>query len=113
MAQTRKVLGQSYPTAATLTAAYTVPGATTATVSSISCCNQGAAQDTIRISVAVAGAADTSKQYVVYNLPLSAAGSSMNPYIATIGITLGAGDVVRVYSALGTTSFNIFGAEFT
>lgn len=113
MAQSRKVLGQAFPAAATLTAAYTVPGATTTTVSTISACNQGAAQDKIRISIAVAGAADTAKQYIVYDLPLGAAGGTLNPYEMTIGITLGAGDIVRVYSLLGTTSFNIFGAEFT
>jgi hypothetical protein len=39
--------------------------------------------------------------------------SGNNSFATTIGITLGAGDVVRVYNTLATCSFNIFGVENT
>lgn len=108
MAEAYKVLGQSKPSAATLTDAYTVPGATSAVVSSIVICNQGAATS-YRISVAVAGAADTAKQYIAYDVAIAATSSD----VFTLGITLATTDVVRVYNTLATCSFNIYGAEIT
>lgn len=109
MASTLKVLGQSKPSAATLTAAYTVPALTTATVSTITVCNQSASATTFRISVAVAGAADTAAQYLYYDVTIS----GNDTFATTIGISLGAGDVIRVYNTLATLSFNIFGVENT
>lgn len=107
MPTTFKVLGQSKPTSATLTDCYTVPALTQATVSSIVVCNQAAAQTSFRISVAVAGAADTASQYIYYNVVVP----GNNSFVATIGLSLGAGDVVRVYNALATCSFSIYGCE--
>lgn len=109
MAETRKVLGQSKPNAATLTAAYTVPVSTQAVVSSITVCNQAAAGTAFRISVAINGAADTPAQYIAYDVAI--AGNVTVTYV--IGITLGAGDIVRVYNTLATLSFNVFGVELT
>lgn len=109
MAQTYKVLGQLDPTAATLTALYTVPGATSTVVSSITVANRSSTPTSFRISVAVAGAADTNKQYLIYDLAIP----GNDTYIATIGITLAATDVVRVYATAGTLSFNLFGSEVT
>lgn len=108
MAQVYKVLGQSKPGAVTLTDAYTVPGATSAVISSIVICNQGAATS-FRISVAVAGAVDTGAQYLFYDTAIGA----NTTYTVTIGITLAAAGVVRVYNTLATVSFNIFGSEIT
>lgn len=114
MAVTKKVLGQSMPSATTLTDAYTVPGATSTTVSTITACNHGSVADTIRVSVAVAGASNTDAQYVIGGDTSGGLSLSANDtYMATIGMTLAATDVVRVYSTNGTTSFNIFGAEET
>lgn len=109
MAEVRKVLGQSAPEAATLTDAYTVPGATQAVVSTITLCNLTGIDDLVSISVAVAGAADESKQYVVSDCDLEAHETKT----LTLGLTLGATDVVRVYSSAGLTSFNLFGVELT
>lgn len=109
MANTLKVLFQSNPAASTSTDAYTVPGATTATVSSVAVCNQTANPITFRISVAVAGAALATKQYLYFDLPVG----GNQTFIATIGITLGAADVVRVYSNSASASFSGFGAEVT
>lgn len=109
MATTYKILGQSKPSAATLTAAYTVPALTTATVSTITVANQSSTATSFRISVAVNGAADTPAQYLYYDIAIS----GNNTFATTIGITLGAGDIVRVYNTLATCSFNIFGVENT
>jgi hypothetical protein len=109
MADTTKVLAQVAPVLATLTTLYTVPAATSAVISSIVICNTGAVPDTARLSVAVGGAADGLKQYVYRDLTIKA-GSS---WIATVGITLAATDVVRCYSTLGTLSFQVFGVEIT
>ena len=109
MASTYKVLGQTKPSATTLTDSYTVPSATSAVVSSVVACNQSATPTTVRVSVAVAGAGDTAKQYIAYDLPINA-----NETITiVIGVTLAATDVVRVYNTLATVSFNIFGEEIT
>ena len=107
MGTIQKVLAQSAPAAASLTAAYTVPGATTAVVSSLMICNPSGAVDTIRVSVAIAGAADAPKQYIYSGVVLP----GLNTLAATLGLTLGAGDVVRVYSQNGVCSFNLFGCE--
>jgi len=109
MADTLKVLGQAYPNTATLTDAYTVPGATSDTISSIVVCNQAKSGTVFRISVAVAGAADEPKQYLYYDTPIG----PNSTFVATIGGTLAAGAVIRVYSLNGMVSFNIFGVEVT
>ena len=88
---------------------YTAPGATSAVCSTIVVCNQNAAGIKYRISVAVAGAADTPKQYLYYDAVLPANMS----VIATMGLSLGASDVVRVYADTGNVSFNLFGVEET
>jgi hypothetical protein len=107
VAETQRVLGQSAPAAGTLSDTYTA--AAKAVCSSIVVCNRENADTQFRISVAVNGAADTAKQYLYYDLPLFA----LDTFIATIGITLGVGDVVRCYSANGLCSFNLFGVEVT
>lgn len=107
MAESLKSLGQLAPSATTLTDLYTVPAGTSSSISSIIVCNRGSTLTTFRISVAVAGAADSSKQYIFYDQALD--GNST--FIATIGITLTATDKVRVYAGNSNLSFNVFGIE--
>lgn len=107
MATTYKVLGQSYPAATTPTTLYTVPSSKSAVVSTISVCNTGSTQDTIRISVRIGGASATDAQYIAYGDTV-APGST---YALTIGITLATTDVVTIYSTTGTSAFNAFGSE--
>lgn len=107
--ETLKVLSQTAPSATTLTDSYTVPGATQAAVSSIVVCNRGGTDATFRVSVAVAGATDATKQYLYYDLTIPA----NDTFIATVGLSLGAADVIRVYASNGNLSFQIFGAEVT
>src|SRR5512139_1977479 len=107
MAETRKVLGQAALAATTLTAVYTVPGATQAVVSTVVLCNRDVTDATVRLSVAVAGAANDSKQYLYYDLPLPA----NDTFCATLGIALGAADVIRAYASTANVSVNVFGVE--
>lgn len=109
MTDTIKLLAQATPSATTLTDFYTVPGATQAVVSSISICNQNGTDVTFRISLAIAGAGDTTKQYLYYDMPLTA----NDTFIATIGITLATTDVIRIYASATGLSFNLFGTEIT
>ena len=108
MAVTYKVLGQSNPAATTETVAYTVPAATSALVSSIVVCNQGAAA-TFRIGVSVGGGALAAADYLYYDVSIGANDS----FAATLGITLATTDEVRVYASTANLSFNIFGTEIT
>ena len=108
MADSAGILAQVNPTATTLTDAYTVPaGKLYAVISTITVCNRSAAATTFRISVAKAGIADDVKQYIVYDSELPENASL--PW--TLGITLSVTDVLRVYVANATVSFNVFGVE--
>jgi hypothetical protein len=109
MADAPKVLGQSIPAAGTLTTLYTVPGATSTVVSTLMACNQSLAATVIRVSIAVAGAADTAKQYVYYDLPLA----GLDTFAVTAGWALATTDLIRVQAANGNVSFNLFGVEIT
>lgn len=109
MASTLKVLGQSAPSATTLTTCYTVPALTTATVSTIVVCNRSATATAFRVSVAVGGAADATSQYIYYDVAIP----GNDTFAATLGISLGAGDVVRVYNTLVTCTFSIYGVEIS
>jgi len=109
MADILKILGQLNPSAATLTDLYTVPSGRSVASSSIVIANRSATPTTFRISVAPAGAADSDEQYLYYDISIPANDS----FVATIGITLEATDVVRVRATLATLSFNLFGLETT
>lgn len=108
MTEILQVLGQIVPDPDTLTPLYTVPSLTSASVSSVIVCNQNPSTDILfRISIAVNGEADDPKQYLYFDLPLE----SNDTFIATIGISLASGDIVRVQSNAANVSFNIFGVE--
>lgn len=107
MAEVRKILGQSAPAGLTLTDIYTVPVGKQAVVSTIAVNNRGLVQDFFRVSVAVAGAPNATKQYLYYDVPILPS----DTFCTTIGITLGPGDVVRGYAGTTNLSFNIFGVE--
>ena len=109
MADVPKILAQTAPAATTLTDSYTVPGATSAVVSSFSVCNRGGTDTTYRIAIAVAAAADATKQYIAYDAPLEANDS----FFGTLGIGLATTDVVRVYAGNANLSFTFFGIEIT
>jgi hypothetical protein len=107
MATTYKCLGQSNPSATTATSLYTVPAATQAIVSTLTICNQAATAATYRIAVRVAGAALAASQYIAYDVSLPGNASDT----LTLGVTLGATDVITVYASSATMSFNAYGSE--
>ncbi len=109
MADAFKVLAQAFPASTTLTNAYTGPALTSTVISSIVVTNQSISPTRFRISVAIAGAADTPAQYLYYDVPIAANDS----FVATLGISLATTDVLRVYSGNGLVSFNIFGVQVT
>lgn len=107
MAIARKNLGQSTPSAATLTDIYTVPAATTGIITTITVANRSATATSFRISHALAGAADNDKQYLYYDVEIP----GNDTFQATTAIPLATTDVLRVYATLATLSFNIHGEE--
>ena len=64
---------------------------------------------TYRVSVAIAGEADAPKQIVLNEIQLAANVATMHK----LGLTLGAGDVVRVRCRDAACAFNLFGTEIT
>lgn len=107
MATTYKVLGQSNPSATTLTTLYTVPSATNAVISSITVANLAATSATFRIAVRPAGAAIANSQYIAYDITLGASDTT----VLTMGVTMNATDVLSVYASSATVTFSAFGSE--
>ena len=109
MPTTYKVLGQSNPSATTATTLYTVPALTQTVVSTVTVCNQTSTAGTYRIAVRVAGGALAASQYVAYDVSLPGNASDT----LTLGLTLGATDVITVFASAATFSFNAFGSELS
>ena len=109
MATTYKVLGQVTPSASTNTTLYTVPSATQTVVSTISVCNQNSAAAVYRIAVRPAGATLASQHYIVYGATVPGIDTSM----ITVGLTLGATDVITVWASTSNISINAFGSEIS
>ncbi len=109
MPTTYKVLGQSNPAANTATTLYTVPGGTQAVLSSIVVCNQTAVAATFRIAVRVAGATLAAAQYVAYDVTVGASDSTA----LTLGLTMGATDVLTIFGSTSTLSFSAYGSEIS
>lgn len=109
MATTLKVLGQSNPSATTLTTLYTVPAATSAVSSTITVCNRSVTATTFRVAVRPAGAGISNEHYIYYDVAIA----GNDTFAATLGISLATTDVVSVYATLATLSFNLFGTEIS
>lgn len=105
-----KVLAQAFPTATTQADLYTVPSATQAISSQLVVCNQTTAPASFRVSVAIAGAADASAQYLFYDVTVDAT----DTLFFDLGITLAATDKVRIkVNTASSLSFVLFGTEVT
>ncbi len=108
MTEFLKILGQATPTAGVLTDFYTTPALTSSAISSIIICNQNTTgQIAFRVAMAINGAANISKQYLYYDVPLMA----NDTFIATIGISLATNDVIRIQTDTANVSFMLFGLE--
>ena len=109
MATAYKVLGQSNPSATTLTTLYTCPASTETVISTIVVANQAGTSGTYRIAVRPNGAAIATEHYLVYEASISA-----NSTVAyTIGITMDASDVLSIQGSSANFSFNAFGSEIS
>ncbi len=104
-----KVLGQVAPSATTATTLDTVPSATQCVVSTIAVCNRAATAATYRIAIRPGGATLANEHYIAYDSTVAANDSTM----LTIGITLGAADVITVYASTANLSFSAFGSEIS
>jgi glucose-6-phosphate dehydrogenase assembly protein OpcA len=109
MPTTYKVLGQSNPSATTATTLYTVPSATQAVISTVVVANLTSTAATFRIAVRVAGATLANSQYVAYDVTVGASDSTA----LTLGITMGATDVLTVYASTANLTFTAFGSEIS
>jgi hypothetical protein len=108
MAVNYKVLGQLNPSASGLTTLYTVPSSTQAVCSTLSICNLSITT-TFRVAVRPTGAAIANQHYIVYDNYVNNNDSIM----LSLGLSLGASDVVSVYAASSGLSFSLFGSEIT
>jgi hypothetical protein len=109
MAATYRVLGQNSPAANTATTLYTVPASRSAVCSTLAVCNQNSTTITFRVWVAIAGAADSTPQYLYYDVQLLKNSTAM----LTIGMTLATTDLVRIQASATNVSFNLFGQEIS
>lgn len=103
----KKVLGQSNPSATTLTTLYTVPASKEAVVSTISVANLTATAATFRLAVRPAGASIANQHYIGYDITVGASDSTL----ITVGLTLAATDVISVYASTANLAFAAFGDE--
>lgn len=107
-----KVLGQSNPSAATLTTLYTVPGAgVMVDEASLIVCNRSGVATSFRVAVSPLGAAINDAHYIYYDVPIL----GNDTFQAQIGIALSftsAADIVRCYATLATLAFSLFGKEY-
>lgn len=104
-----KILGQSNPSATTLTTLYTVPSATSSVCSTLVICNTTSTATTYRVAVRPAGASITTAHYIAYDVAIAGSDSIM----LTLGISLATTDVVSVYAGNANLVFNLFGSEIT
>lgn len=104
-----KILGQLATSATTSQTFYTVPSSTQTVVSSIVVTNRDSSAATYRISAASAGAALATSQYIAYDVTVGGNDST----IITIGATLAAGDIIRVYASTANLNFIAFGSEIS
>jgi hypothetical protein len=110
-----KILGQTLPTANTLSNVYVIPAATSAIISTISICNQSSANANVDIMIRPINDTLANKHYLIKGVTIPRA----DTMILSPGITLNASVIVAVNNAVVTgetaasVSFNVFGVELT
>lgn len=110
MAINYKILGQAHPAGTTETDVYTVASATQAIVSTLSITNVTASSANARVWVRVAGATTAHVNAILFDVPVAA--NSVAAF--TLGLTLGATDVVTVKTSTGNSlTFQLFGSEIS
>lgn len=111
MATAYKILGQSAPSANTVTTLYTCPSSpsTQTIISTIAICNRATFDSTYRISVRPSGESLANKHYVVYDSEVLA----NDTITLTLGITMSPGSILEVSANTANLSFSCFGSEIT
>jgi len=109
MPTTYKVLGQSAPSATTATTLYTAPASTQTVVSTIVVANRVTSNATFRIAIRPGGATLANSHYIAYDITVGASDSTA----LTLGVTLGATDVITVYASTANLTFTAFGSEIS
>jgi Glycine-rich domain len=110
MTETLKVLGQSAPSAGSLTTVYTVPASTSAKVYAVLITNRSNKPTRFRIAISPGGAAIANQHYQYYDRVIEA----QETYPATfgpLGVALATTDVVRVWNYDAVCSFSVHGHE--
>ncbi len=105
MATIRGILGQSAPSATTLTDIYTVDAGKNAT-GRVIVTNRASGAATFRIAIAIAGAADANEQYVAWDKGLAGFETG-----STIAFFMNAADVLRVFASTENLSFTFTALE--
>ena len=100
------ILGQSAPTAATLTSVYTVPGSgTSRAVFNVSMVNTSG--NPIAVRLAIAGTATPSiAEYIEYDTVLPG-----NGVLERGGLVAQTGEIVVAYASAATVSVSVYGYE--
>ena len=109
MPTTYKVLGQVVPASGVDTTLYTVPSGTQAVVSTLSVCNISQSSSLYRIAVRPSGESLNNKHYIAYDAPIEQYESSL----LTLGLSLGATDVITVRPLGSGIVFNAYGTEIS
>ena len=86
---------------------YTVPASSSAVVSTIAVSNPTTSATTYRVAVVPSGETLAVKNWIAFDIPLSANTTTT----LTLGITLAAGDKIKVSNDTGQVSFTAFGSE--
>lgn len=110
MPNTYKILGQ-ITGSATIRPLYTTPSGSQAVVSSIVIANRGANQLNYRIAAVTSGSVLSDKDYLAYDVPLSASDSTA----LTLGVSLSGGQRLEAYASGSSlsASFSAFGTEIS
>jgi hypothetical protein len=109
MAISYKVLGQSNPAANTPISLYTVPLATNTIISTVTVCNLSSTAGSFKLAVQPGGVSILNSHYIMFNTPVPG-----NDTISlTLGMTLGALDILSCNANTSTISFSAFGSEIS
>ena len=113
MAEVRKILGQVDMAATTTITACKVDASKEVIVSSVVFCNRGAAAVLSAYVVSAGDSGEAADQYLYWDLALPAD----DTFVATLGITLSAGDEIRgaasSTAAGSAVTMTVFGVEIS
>lgn len=107
MATVYKILGQSAPSANTHTFVYSVPSGNSAVISTITIANRGTGNAKYKLAVQKANATISSNHYIAFDTTVFGNDTTA----LTLGLTLGATDVISANISTADVSVCIFGSE--